>query len=150
MTLVQQQFDMQALLSGEIDAAQAMSYNEYAQVLEAQNPATGQLYKPEDFSVINWNDVGTAMLQDAIWANTERLSDPAYQEHDDQVHRRVAAGLGLLPGQRRVLPGHRGQGRLDAGRQPPAVADQRGEQADLAVPGGRRRHRSTRRPGTGP
>ena len=72
---------MQALLSGEIDAAQAMSYNEYAQVLEAQNPATGQLYKPEDLSVISWNDVGSAMLQDAIWANTERLgSDPAYQE----------------------------------------------------------------------
>ena len=80
MTLVQQQFDMQALLSGEIDAAQAMSYNEYAQVLEANNPATGQLYKPEDFSVISWNDVGTSMLQDAIWANTEKLADPAYQE----------------------------------------------------------------------
>ena len=76
VTLVQQQFDMQALLSGEIDAAQAMSYNEYAQVLEATNPATGQLYQPSDFSVINWNDAGTAMLQDAIWANTERLSDP--------------------------------------------------------------------------
>lgn len=80
VTLVQQQFDMQALLSGEIDAAQAMSYNEYAQVLEAPNPATGQLYQPSDFSVINWNDAGTAMLQDAIWANTERLSDPAYQD----------------------------------------------------------------------
>ena len=38
VTLVQQQFDMQALLSGEIDAAQAMSYNEYAQVLEAHEP----------------------------------------------------------------------------------------------------------------
>jgi NitT/TauT family transport system substrate-binding protein len=72
---------MQALLSGEIDAAQAMSYNEYAQVLEAQNPATGQLYQPSDFTILNWEDVGTAMLQDAIWANTERLSsDPAYQE----------------------------------------------------------------------
>ena len=81
VTLVQQQFDMQALLNGEIDAAQAMSYNEYAQVLEATNPATGQLYQPSDFSVINWNDAGTAMLQDAIWANTEKLSsDPAYQD----------------------------------------------------------------------
>jgi NitT/TauT family transport system substrate-binding protein len=79
VTLVQQQFDMQALLKGDIDAAQAMIYNEYAQVLEAQNPATGQLYKPEDFTTINWNDEGTAMLQDAIWANTEKLeSDTAY------------------------------------------------------------------------
>jgi NitT/TauT family transport system substrate-binding protein len=80
VTLVQQQFDMQALLSGEIDAAQAMSYNEYAQVLEATNPATGKLYQPSDFHVINWNDAGTAMLQDAIWANTEKLADPAYQD----------------------------------------------------------------------
>ncbi|MGI5130873.1 ABC transporter substrate-binding protein [Pseudonocardia sp. CA-107938] len=81
VTLVQQQFDMKALLSGDIDAAQAMSYNEYAQVLEAKNPATGQLYQPSDFSVINWNDAGSAMLQDAIWANTERLaSDTAYQD----------------------------------------------------------------------
>jgi NitT/TauT family transport system substrate-binding protein len=90
VTLVQQQFDMQALLSGEIDAAQAMSYNEYAQVLEATNPATGQLYQPSDFNVINWNDAGTAMLQDAIWANTERLSDPAYQ---DTTTRFVAGSL---------------------------------------------------------
>ncbi len=80
VTLVQQQFDMQALLSREIDAAQAMSYNEYAQVLEATNPATGQLYQPSDFSVIDWNETGTAMLQDAIWASTERLEDPAYQD----------------------------------------------------------------------
>ena len=80
VTLVQQQFDMQALLSREIDAAQAMSYNEYAQVLEATNPATGQLYQPSDFSVIDWNETGTAMLQDAIWASTDRLQDPAYQD----------------------------------------------------------------------
>ena len=80
VTLVQQQFDMQALLNGDIDAAQAMSYNEYAQVLEATNPATGKLYQPSDFNVIKWQDDGTAMLQDAIWANTEKLSDPAYQD----------------------------------------------------------------------
>ncbi|GAA2569769.1 ABC transporter substrate-binding protein [Pseudonocardia hydrocarbonoxydans] len=90
VTLVQQQFDMEALLSGEIDAAQAMSYNEYAQVLEATNPDTGALYQPSDFSVINWEDQGTAMLQDAIWANTERLADPAYQ---DTTTRFVAASL---------------------------------------------------------
>src|SRR5207344_603024 len=73
VTLVQQQFDMQALLKGEIDAAQAMIYDEYAQVLEAKNPATGKLYTPDDFAVINWNDEGTAMLQDAIWANSSKL-----------------------------------------------------------------------------
>jgi NitT/TauT family transport system substrate-binding protein len=81
VTLVQQQFDMQALLRRDIDAAQAMSYNEYAQLLEAKNPKTGQLYQPADFTVLNWNDVGTAMLQDAVWANSEKLQgDSAYQD----------------------------------------------------------------------
>ena len=41
--MVGQSFDMMALLNREIDAAQAMIYNEYAQVLEAKNPATGRL-----------------------------------------------------------------------------------------------------------
>ncbi len=81
ITLIQQAFDMNGFLAGDIDAAQAMTYNEYAQVLEATNPATGQLFQPEDLTVLDWNETGTAMLQDAIWANTERLgSDEAYQE----------------------------------------------------------------------
>jgi NitT/TauT family transport system substrate-binding protein len=78
--IVQQQFDMNAFLAGDIDAAQAMTYNEYAQVLEAKNPKTGKLYQPSDLNVINWNDVGTAMLQDAIWANTTKLKSPAFQQ----------------------------------------------------------------------
>jgi NitT/TauT family transport system substrate-binding protein len=77
--IVQQQFDMNAFLAGDIDAAQAMIYNEYAQVLEAKNPKTGKLYQPADLNAINWNQVGTAMLQDAIWANTTKLKDAAFQ-----------------------------------------------------------------------
>ena len=34
--IIQQSFDMLALLNRELDAAQAMTYNEYAQVLEAE------------------------------------------------------------------------------------------------------------------
>lgn len=75
--IVQQAFDMNAFLAGDIDAAQAMTYNEYAQLLETENPETGELYQPEDFSVIDWNDEGTAMLQDAIWADAGRLADDA-------------------------------------------------------------------------
>jgi NitT/TauT family transport system substrate-binding protein len=90
MEMVQQQFDMQALLNREIDAAQAMTYNEYAMVLEAVNPDTGELYQPADFNVLNWNDFGVAMYQDAIWASQERLSDSAYQ---DQTQRFVTASL---------------------------------------------------------
>jgi NitT/TauT family transport system substrate-binding protein len=80
LTIVQQPFDMSLLLNREIDAAEAMTYNEYAQVLEATNPDTGQLYQPEDLSVINFNDVGTAMLQDAIWARGDWLQDAANQD----------------------------------------------------------------------
>lgn len=79
--LVAQQFDMVALLDGSIDAAEAMTYNEYAQVLEAVNPETGELYQPDDFNVISYEEYGVGMLQDAIWASGERLaSDPAYRE----------------------------------------------------------------------
>ncbi|WP_062384394.1 ABC transporter substrate-binding protein [Demequina iriomotensis] len=78
---VQQAFDMNAFIAGDIDAAQAMTYNEYAQVLETVNPETGELYTADDLVVIDWNDEGTAMLQDAIWADSERLaSDEAYAE----------------------------------------------------------------------
>ncbi|MHC5795549.1 ABC transporter substrate-binding protein [Lacisediminihabitans sp. FW035] len=78
--LVQQAFDMKGFLAGDIDAAQAMTYNEYAQVLETVNPATGKLYTADDLNVINWNDDGTAMLQDAIWADAGKLADDkAYQ-----------------------------------------------------------------------
>ena len=80
LELVQQNFDMNALLNREIDVAEAMTYNEYAQVLESVNPDTGELYKPEDLNVISFNDVKTAMLQDALWAREEWLTDAANQE----------------------------------------------------------------------
>jgi len=67
VNIVQQQFDMLAFIAGDIDAAQAMTYNEYAQVLEAKNPDTGELFQPSDF-------------------NDPRLSDaPADPPSDDDV-----------------------------------------------------------------
>ena len=75
--LVAQDFTMLALLNGDIDVAEAMIYNEYAQVLEAENPDTGELYQPEDLNVIDFNDVGTAMLQDAVWVNADWIADEA-------------------------------------------------------------------------
>ena len=90
VTLVQQQFDMAGLLSGDIDAAEAMTYNEYAQVLEAINPDTGALYTADDFNVVSYEDEGVGMLQDAIWADGSRLSDPAYV---DTATKFVAASI---------------------------------------------------------
>ncbi len=72
--IVAQQFDMVAFVAREIDAAQAMIYNEYAQVLETINPDTGELFKPEDLNVIPWEDYGTSMLQDAIFASEAWLA----------------------------------------------------------------------------
>jgi len=76
--LLQQNFDMNGLLDGSIDAAEAMTYNEYAQVLEAKNPKTGKLYSPDDLNVVSYEKEGVGMLQDAIWADQTRLSDPKY------------------------------------------------------------------------
>ena len=48
-----------------------MTYNEYAQVLEATNPATGERYTPEELNVVSYEDEGVGMLQDAIWADQD-------------------------------------------------------------------------------
>jgi NitT/TauT family transport system substrate-binding protein len=88
LSLVSQDFTMNALLNGEIDVAEAMTYNEYAQVLEAQNPDTGELYQPEDLNVIDFNEVGTAMLQDAVWAESSWLA-----ENEDVAERFLRASF---------------------------------------------------------
>ena len=75
-----QPFDMTLLLSREIDVAEAMIYNEYAQVLEAKNPETGELYSPDDLNVINYNDEGTAMLQDALFARAAWLAEEGNED----------------------------------------------------------------------
>ncbi|MCC6856008.1 MAG: ABC transporter substrate-binding protein [Microbacteriaceae bacterium] len=81
VSITTQDFSMNALLDGDVDAAQAMTYNEWAQILEVVNPATGKLYQPEDFDVVSYEDTDGAMLQDAIWADTARLADdPAYAD----------------------------------------------------------------------
>ena len=79
-TKVIQDFNMNALLNREIDVAEAMTYNEYAQVLEAKNPNTGQLYQASDLNVIDYNTVGTAMLQDAVFARKAWLSQPGNED----------------------------------------------------------------------
>ncbi|KJL40718.1 MULTISPECIES: ABC transporter substrate-binding protein [Microbacterium] len=81
VSITTQDFSMNALLDRDVDAAQAMTYNEWAQILEVVNPATGELYQPEDFDVISYEETDGAMLQDAIWADTQRLEDdPAYAD----------------------------------------------------------------------
>ena len=84
-----QPFDMSLLLNREVDTASAMTYNEYAQVLETINPDTGEVYQPEDLVVIDYNAVGTAMLQDAVHARAAWLAE----EGNEDIAVRFIAGL---------------------------------------------------------
>jgi NitT/TauT family transport system substrate-binding protein len=79
-TKVIQPFNMDLLFNREVDVAEAMIYNEYAQVLEATDPATSALYQPSDLNLINYNEVGTAMLQDAIFARAAWLAEAGNED----------------------------------------------------------------------
>ena len=68
VTLVQQPFDMNLLLQKKVDAAAAMTYNEYKQVLDAG-------VKPDDLVVIDFNREGTAMLEDGIFVKADWIRD---------------------------------------------------------------------------
>ena len=80
VTIVQQPFDMSLLLNREIDVAQAETYNEWAQLLEATNPETGELYQPEDFTVFDYNEIGTAMLQDHVFTRESWLAEEGNED----------------------------------------------------------------------
>jgi NitT/TauT family transport system substrate-binding protein len=75
-----QDFNMSLLLSRQIDVSEAMIYNEYAQLLESLNPKTGELVQPTDLNVISWNDFGSAMLQDALFARASWLAKPGNED----------------------------------------------------------------------
>ncbi|MCS0500411.1 ABC transporter substrate-binding protein [Protaetiibacter mangrovi] len=92
VSITTQDFSMNALLDNDVDAAQAMTYNELAQLLETVNPATGELYTMDDLDVIYYEDTEGAMLQDAIWADTQRLEDPAYADAAVRFLKAIAKG----------------------------------------------------------
>ncbi|MEK5025455.1 ABC transporter substrate-binding protein [Paenibacillus sp. FSL M7-1046] len=68
LNFTKQGFTMDQFLGGEIDAASAMTYNEYQVVLESG-------IKAEELDVIDMNDEGVAMLEDNLFANKEWLAD---------------------------------------------------------------------------
>ena len=92
VTIVQQPFDMSLLLNREIDLAQAEVYNEYAQLLEATNPETGELYQPEDFIVFDYNDIGTAMLQDHVFVRESWLAEEGNEDVAERFLRAAFRG----------------------------------------------------------
>lgn len=62
--LVQQDYTMNQILKDQIDAASAMTYNEYGLLLESG-------LKDSDLSVINMNDAGVGMLEDCLFVNSD-------------------------------------------------------------------------------
>ncbi|NTV90207.1 MAG: ABC transporter substrate-binding protein [Clostridiales bacterium] len=67
LQLVQQDFTMNQLLKGEVDAASAMTYNEYGLLLESG-------LKDSDLSVLNMNDAGVAMLEDCLFVKSDWIT----------------------------------------------------------------------------
>ncbi|WP_394826817.1 ABC transporter substrate-binding protein [Pendulispora albinea] len=84
VTLVQQPFDMNLLLTKQVDAASAMTYNEYKQVLDSPG------VKADDLVIIDFNQEGTAMLEDGIFAREDWLKD---DKHKDVAARFLRASL---------------------------------------------------------
>lgn len=68
LNFIKQAFTMDQFLSGELDAASAMTYNEYHVVLESG-------VSPDELNVIDMNDEGVAMLEDNLFANSDWLKD---------------------------------------------------------------------------
>ena len=75
VSIVPQPFHLGPLLDGDIDAGQALIYNGYGALLGRINPETGELFREDDLNVMDVNEVGTAMLQDYIFADADWLAE---------------------------------------------------------------------------
>ncbi len=75
LLLVEQPFNLEPLLAGELDAAQALTYNWYGRLLGEVNPATGKLYQEDELNIVDFNELGLAMLQDHIIARADWLAE---------------------------------------------------------------------------
>jgi NitT/TauT family transport system substrate-binding protein len=78
--VVAQPFSMDLFLNREVDAAAAMTYNELAQVLEVENPDTGELYTLDDLNVFRMSELGTGALEDGIFVREDWISEEANQD----------------------------------------------------------------------
>ena len=78
--IVAQPFDMNLFLSREVDAAAAMTYNELAQVLEVENPDTGDLYTEDELNVFRMSDLGTGALEDGVFVREDWIAEAENQD----------------------------------------------------------------------
>jgi NitT/TauT family transport system substrate-binding protein len=78
--VVAQPFDMNLFLNRDVDAAAAMTYNELAQVLEQENPDTGNLYTLDELNVLKMSDLGTGALEDGVFVRGDWIQDEKNQD----------------------------------------------------------------------
>lgn len=91
VTIAQQAFDMNAFLNREIDAASAMTYNELAQVLEFVGDGDAfPVHTLDDLVILDFNEYGTAMLEDNIFVNAGWLAE---EGNEDVATRFLAASF---------------------------------------------------------
>ncbi|HLZ28360.1 MAG TPA: ABC transporter substrate-binding protein [Chloroflexota bacterium] len=81
LNVIKQGFTMDPFLAGQMEAASAMTYNEYQIVLESG-------VNPDDLNVIRYNDQGVGMLEDNLFATEDMVSNKP-----DLVQRFVRASL---------------------------------------------------------
>ncbi|MDQ6670119.1 MAG: ABC transporter substrate-binding protein [Chloroflexota bacterium] len=81
MNVIKQGFTMDPFLAGQMDAASAMTYNEYQIVLESG-------VKPEDLNVINYTQEGVGMLEDNLFTTEDMVKNKK-----DLVQRFVRASI---------------------------------------------------------
>src|SRR5579859_5089813 len=81
LNVIKQCFTMDPFLAGQMDAASAMTYNEYEVVLESGVNAS-------DLNVIRYNDQGVGMLEDNLFTTEDMVAN-----NPDLVQRFVRASL---------------------------------------------------------
>ena len=81
LNVIKQGFTMDPFLAGQMDAASAMTYNEYQIVLESG-------VKPEDLNVMSYNEQGVGMLEDNLFTTEDMVTNKK-----DLVQRFVRASM---------------------------------------------------------
>src|SRR5438132_10880372 len=81
LNVIKQGFTMDPFLAGQMDAASAMTYNEYQIVLESG-------VKADDLNVLRYNDLGVGMLEDNLFA-----AEATVKSKPDLVKRFVRASM---------------------------------------------------------
>jgi NitT/TauT family transport system substrate-binding protein len=71
VTVIKQGFNVDPLIQKQADCISTMTYNEYWQVINAG-------FKPEDLVVFKYSDYDVGLLEDGLYANSDKIGDEAY------------------------------------------------------------------------